>query len=163
MNVDLALPLARSLDEMRVVRPFGAVEARYAGFGLAGHNGLDLAAEAAELVLAVDEGEVVEVRFDPAGYGVTVKLAHAWGESRYAHGLPRSVPVAFGLGWRVRRGERVLLAAGPHVHIALRLQDEPAADGFGGCTDPAPHFGLNLPAGRVQPSIAARSPRRRQA
>ncbi|HEU0169578.1 MAG TPA: M23 family metallopeptidase [Chloroflexota bacterium] len=158
MSVQLALPVARSIEEVRVVQPFGVAGARYGGFGLAGHNGLDFAAEEGELVLAVDDGDVVEVRADTRGYGVTVKIAHDWGESRYAHGLPRSVPVAFGLGWRVRRGERVLQAAGPHVHLGVRLWDEPGPEGFGGWTDPAPHLGL---APSAAAAIASRSAKRR--
>ncbi|MBV8084941.1 MAG: M23 family metallopeptidase [Chloroflexi bacterium] len=155
MSLRLGLPLAHALENVQVVQPFGAAGTRYEGFGLAAHNGLDLAAEAGELVLAVDDGEVVEVRYDARGYGVTVKLAHDWGESRYAHGLPRSVPVAFGLGWRVRRGERVLQAAGPHLHLGLRLWDEPGPDALSGWTDPAPHLGL-APVLAVTATRAAR-------
>ena len=86
MSPRLALPLQQTPERMRVVQAFGANPEAYAQFGLQGHNGLDFEAEEGDLVVAVDDGEVVEVRFDGPGYGVTVKLLHAWGESRYAHG-----------------------------------------------------------------------------
>ncbi|HEY8694051.1 MAG TPA: M23 family metallopeptidase, partial [Chloroflexota bacterium] len=145
---------------MRVVQAFGANPEAYAQFGLQGHNGLDFEAEEGDLVVAVDDGEVVEVRFDGPGYGVTVKLLHAWGESRYAHGQRYSVPIDFVLGHIVRRGERVFLAgstgvaSAAHLHFGLRLCREDgslgcsAGNGFGGWQDPLPYLreALELPA-----------------
>lgn len=144
MTPRLALPLARTPEQVRICRPFGADPETYARFGLQGHNGLDFEVIDGELVLAVDDGEVVEVRLDAAGYGVTVKLTHVWGESRYAHGQRGSVPLDFDLGHVVRRGERVLLASGPRLHLGLRLRrddgtlDYSDANGFGGWVDPLP-------------------------
>lgn len=152
MNRRLGLPLLRIPERLQIVRPFGGDAERYSRFGLAGHNGVDFAAEEDELVVAVDDGEVIEVRFDPSGYGTTVKLAHEWGESRYAHGLRLSVPIEFRLGHIVRRGERVMVAAGPHLHFGLRLRRKDGSleygngGGFGGYEDPLPHLGLAAPA-----------------
>lgn len=132
----------------------------YAQFGMNGHDGIDFAADDGELVVAVDEGEVVEVRFDPTGYGVTVKLAHPWGESRYAHGQRYTVPIEFELGHIVRQGERIFLAdstgnsTGTHLHLGLRTRkddgslDYSNANGFWGYEDPLPYLrdALGLPA-----------------
>jgi len=153
MNLNLCSPLRRSPAEMRIIRCFGEQPKRYSELGMRGHNGLDLEAEEGELVVAVDDGEVVEVRVDRAGYGLTVKLAHAWGESRYAHGLKLSVPIDFHMGHVVHAGERVMLA-GSHLHFAVRLRkahgslDTTNANGFLGWDDPLPFLreALGLPA-----------------
>lgn len=152
-SLTLGLPLARTISEIDLVQLFGVPSEAYASLGLPGHNGLDLAAAAGELVIAVDDGQLMEIRLDPGGYGVTVKLAHDWGESRYAHGRRGSVPIEFELGCLVRRGERVFLAGDRgHIHLGLRLLGpaRPAgpnnAGGFGGYVDPLPHLtGLERP------------------
>lgn len=152
MSPRLGLPLRRAPGEMRILQPFGANPEAYAAYGLAGDNGIDFEAEEGEVVVAVDDGRVMEVRLDPAGYGVTVKLAHSWGESRYAHGQMLSVPIDLVLGHVVRRGERVLLAGRPgrsetaRLHFALRLRqpdgslDYGSANGLAGWHDPLPHL-----------------------
>ncbi|MBV9121239.1 MAG: M23 family metallopeptidase [Chloroflexi bacterium] len=161
---EIGLPLHRDGGELKVVRAFGADPERYGQFGLAGHNGLDFETAAGEAVLAVDDGEVMEVRWDAAGYGLTVKLAHVWGESRYAHGLRRSVALDFDLGHIARRGDRLFLAIAGHLHFAVRLRDTSRAldygneGGFGGWTDPAPLLGLPLPS--REPTAAERRGRR---
>lgn len=152
---------------MRIVQPFGANPEAYTQFGLKGHNGLDFEAEDGELVVAVDDGEVVEVRDDQAGYGVTVKLLHAWGESRYAHGRRLSVPIEFRLGHLVWRGERVFLASGTHLHLGVRVRKEEGAldysgaNGFAGYEDPLPllRAGVDFPAPTApeRPAASARS------
>jgi murein DD-endopeptidase MepM/ murein hydrolase activator NlpD len=159
MNLQLGLPLRRLPGEMRITQAFGVNLEAYEQFGMQGHNGLDFDAEDGELVVAIDEGEVVEVRFDPAGYGVTVKLSHPWGESRYAHGQRLSVPIEFELGHVVRQSERIFLAdstgnsTGMHLHLGLRIRkddgslDYSNANGFWGYEDPLPYLrdALGLP------------------
>lgn len=145
VRLALGLPLARPAPEAIVTQRFGERPEAYARLGLPGHNGLDFAADAGELVIAVDDGQLVELRLDPGGYGLTVKLAHWWGESRYAHGRPGSVPIEFELGCRVRRGERLFLAGnGGHLHFGLRLaaalQLGAETNGFAGYADPLPHL-----------------------
>jgi murein DD-endopeptidase MepM/ murein hydrolase activator NlpD len=156
----LALPLGGPAARIHVLQAFGENTEAYARFGLKGHNGLDFAGEAGEPILAVDDGELVEVRFDADGYGLTVKLLHAWGESRYAHGQRYSVPVDFYVGHQVRRGDRVLQANGSHVHFAIRLRqpdgslDLTNANGFAGWDDPLPLLqpALGLPAPAPTPA-----------
>jgi murein DD-endopeptidase MepM/ murein hydrolase activator NlpD len=158
----LALPLQRATEDVAISQLFGANPEAYARFGLKGHNGLDFAVESGELVVAVDDGQVLEVRFDPAGYGVTVRLEHDWGESRYAHGQRLTVPVEFELGHMVHGGGRIFLAEGGHVHFGVRLRREDGsldysnANGFGGYEDPLPclHERARLPA----PAPAAEAP-----
>jgi murein DD-endopeptidase MepM/ murein hydrolase activator NlpD len=167
----LALPLLRTPERMRIAQPFGANPEAYGRFGMRGHNGLDFEAEDGELVVAVDDGEVVEVRLDVSGYGVTVRLSHAWGESRYAHGQPYSVPLDFDLGHVARQGERIFLAGSTgsaditHLHFGLRLRaadgslDYSQANGFGGYADPLPYLreALGLPAEALATPLAGKS------
>jgi murein DD-endopeptidase MepM/ murein hydrolase activator NlpD len=166
MNLNLSLPLRRDPARMRITRPFGADPEAYARFGMRGHNGIDFETEEGELVVAVDDGEVVEVRFDRSGYGVTVKLAHPWGESRYAHGRRLSVPIDFALGHLVRAGDRIFLAGGTHLHVGLRIRrddgslDCGSGNGFRGWQDPLPYLrqalGLPAPSGPAAPAARAR-------
>jgi murein DD-endopeptidase MepM/ murein hydrolase activator NlpD len=166
MDLQLALPLRRAAEDMRITQPFGVNPDAHAQFGMRGHNGLDLDAEDGELVVAIDEGEVVEVRFDAAGYGVTVKLSHPWGESRYGHGQRYSVPIEFELGHIVSQGERIFLAdstgnsTGTHLHLGLRIrQDDGSLDysntnGFWGYEDPLPY--LREALGQMATAILSR-------
>jgi murein DD-endopeptidase MepM/ murein hydrolase activator NlpD len=146
MTPRLSLPLLRRPEDMRIVQPFGANPEVYARHGMRGHNGIDFDAEDGELVVAVDEGRVVEIRFDQTGYWTTVKLSHAWGESRYARGRVLSVPIEFHLGYTVRPGGRIFLANGHHLHLGLRLRrgagqlDSSNDNGFGGWEDPLPYL-----------------------
>jgi murein DD-endopeptidase MepM/ murein hydrolase activator NlpD len=157
VSLQLALPLRRPADQMRIIQPFGVNPEAYAAFGVQGHNGIDFDAADGELVVAVDEGEVVEVRFDPTGYGVTVKLSHRWGESRYAHGQLSTVPIEFELGHVVRQGDRIFLAGctgcstATHLHFALRTRNDAGAldytNAFRAYEDPLAHLreALDLP------------------
>jgi len=176
MKPRLALPLLRAPKRMRIIQPFGAQvfdvnHDAYAQFWTDGHNGIDFEADEGELVVAVDDGEVMEVRFDPVGYGVTVKLSHPWGESRYAHGQRYSVPIDFRLGHIVRRGERIFLAGSTgnchgvtHLHFGLRVRGDDGAmdytqfNGFWGYDDPLPCLreALGLPEAVAAP-VAGKS------
>jgi len=164
--VNLSLPLNRAPRDMRILQPFGANPEAYARFGLNGHNGIDLETVPAELVVAVDDGVVAELRLDPSGYGMTVKLVHSWGESRYARGQKYSTAVDFELGYRVHRGERIFLSEvdGDHIHFGLRLRkddgslDYSSANGCGGYVDPLPHLraALHLPPEMPAPAGKAK-------
>ncbi|GEM_PF-5574370 len=158
----LGLPLPREPEETRIAQLFGENAETYARFGLSGHNGVDFEAYEGEPVLAVDDGEVLEVRFDPLGYGLTVKLSHPWGESRYGHGLRYSAAAGLELGSLVRRGERIFLAGAAHVHLGIRLRGEDGSldhgNGFRGYDDPLPYLPLTggLSARFVDGSAAVR-------
>ncbi len=115
-----------------------------AGVPLLGHNGVDFLTPVGTGILATDEGKVVETRNDPGGYGLYVKLTHAWGESLYAHLSKITVKQ----GQQVKRGGAIGLSGntgnstGPHLHFAIRINPYDRADGWGGYSDALPHLAL---------------------
>jgi len=129
-----------------VTQAFGADPAYYAqfkvdGVALKGHNGLDLGLPLGTPVQAVDDGQVIELSTDPnedLGFGLYIKLKHAWGESLYAHlsflsvQLGQTIKGAQILGLSGNTGN----STGPHLHFGLRINPFNRADGWGGFSDP---------------------------
>jgi murein DD-endopeptidase MepM/ murein hydrolase activator NlpD len=114
----------------------------YEGVPLAGHNGIDFGTPSDTSVLATDQGEVVQVGYEPTGFGHFLLLAHAWGQSIYAHLNSISVQ----MGRRVGRGETIGISgntgssSGPHLHFAIRSHPFTRTDGWGGFSDPLPYL-----------------------
>jgi hypothetical protein len=123
------------------------------GVPLKGHNGIDLGTPVGTPISAVDDGRVLEAADDPTGWGLYVKLAHAWGESLYAHLSANHLQV----GEIVSRGEYIGNSGntgnrtGPHLHFGIRIYPYNRRDGWGGFTDPEPYL-LNTGASQPAPS-----------
>ncbi len=113
--------------------PFGApVQGgrRTSGFGPRGrsmHVGLDIAAPRGTAIYATADG-VVTFAGRQSGYGVMVKIRHAFGfETFYAHNSRVRVKV----GQRVSRGDRIAdvgstgRSTGNHLHYEIRIDNEP--------------------------------------
>lgn len=128
-----------------VTQPFGPSAIDYSiykvdGVPLRGHNGLDFATPVGSIIAAVADGTVVEVADEgDKGYGKYIKLAHAWGESVYAHLFGQFVTV----GETVEKGQPIAASGntghstGPHLHFGLRVAPFNRRDGWGGYSDPA--------------------------
>lgn len=91
---------------------------------LAGHNGLDYAAPEGTPILAAVAG-VVDLRpFDPAGYGLHLKVVNGQVETLYAH--CSAILVANGetvaLGAVIARVGSTGNSTGPHLHFGLRIK-----------------------------------------
>ena len=114
----------------------------YDGVALLGHNGIDFLTPMGTVVTATDSGEVVMTGFEPDGFGNYVMLAHAWGQSVYAH----LETIGVGLGQRLDRGATVGASGnsggstGPHLHFAIRIHPFVRTDGWGGYADPLPYM-----------------------
>ena len=73
-------------------------------------------------IQAVDKGEVMEIGFDPEGFGEYFKIRHQWGESLYAHLSRKSVLS----GDKVQKGQSIAKSgnsgnsSGPHLHFGIR-------------------------------------------
>jgi len=112
----------------------------YDGVPLRGHNGLDFGTPSGTPLLAVDEGRVGRVDFEPSGFGHFLIIEHAWGESLYAH-LER-IDVA--TGTPVSVGQQIALSGnsgagtGAHLHFGIRIYPYRRTDGWGGFCDPSP-------------------------
>lgn len=113
----------------RIIQRFGANPAAYAKFGLPGHEGIDLVAGQGDVVFAVYDGIVSDVRLDAFSdplmkpYGNQVRIQHANGyESIYAH---LSQPVVV-LGQVVKSRQLIGLAGNTgyareaHLHLSLK-------------------------------------------
>jgi hypothetical protein len=132
-----------------VSQPFGVNPDRYARFGMAGHNGVDYAVPEGTPIRAVDDGVVVEVGNDPDGYGLYVKMRHAWGESLYAHlgkQLASDMDV-LGRNRYVGLSGNTGNSTGPHLHFGMRVNPYQRGWPFDGYTDPLPYL-----SGATQPS-----------
>jgi hypothetical protein len=114
----------------------------YEGVPLAGHNGIDFGTPVGTAVLATELGEVVQVGYEPTGYGHFILLAHSWGQSIYAHLNSISVQ----MGQHVGRGQTIGISgntgssSGPHLHFAIRIHPFTRTDGWGGFSDPLPYL-----------------------
>lgn len=124
-----------------VSQNFGDNPQDYERFGLAGHNGIDFGVPTGTPIVAVDDGQVVEVLDDPTGYGKYIKLRHVWGESLYAHLSVQNL-----LGGHVSRGGIIGRSGntgnstGPHLHFAMRVYPYKRGKPFNGFSDPAPYL-----------------------
>ncbi|NMB87253.1 MAG: peptidoglycan DD-metalloendopeptidase family protein [Chloroflexi bacterium] len=132
---------------------FGEHPDWYTRFGLAGHNGIDLAAPAGTPVLAAAAGVVSQAGSDPQGYGLYLVLDHGDGVATlYGHLSERlatsgqAVPAGQAIG-RVGWSGNVIPAGpeGAHLHFELRIPARAAA-GYGGAVDPLPYLAENGPA-----------------
>lgn len=109
-----------------VTQPFGANPQNYAGFGLPGHEGIDLRAPTGSQIFACAPGHVYRVQETDVGpYGIHVRIEHSEGyKTVYAH--LRQALVRKG-EW-VKRGQQIGEANntgnsfGSHLHLTLKKE-----------------------------------------
>lgn len=135
------------LSEAKVTQPFGANPAYYKGYGLAGHEGVDLVPKLPTWgVHAVAGGTIIQD--DDAGtnkaYGIQVRLKEPSGRVwAYAHLSENAVSV----GQKLDAGDLIGVmgntgtGTGPHLHLMTYVENDDksrvAADnGYKGMTDP---------------------------
>ena len=121
----------------------------YDGVPLRGHNGLDYSMPSGTEIVAVDDGDVLEVGFEANGFGNYVKLRHRWGESLYAHLQSKKVKEADTVksGDVIGASDNTGASTGPHLHFGIRINPYSRKDGWGGFSDPEPYLSgvLSLP------------------
>lgn len=146
---DLVLELDPTGD---VTQWFGVNAALYAQFGLKGHNGIDIVRPWGSPLLAIEDGEVLEVKFDAGGFGKHVRtigknknINGYYNEWTYGHCSSISVKV----GDRVKAGQEIAKMGntgfvvvsktpywatnpygGTHVHFGLRQLTKPTRGGW---------------------------------
>lgn len=107
----------------RLSQGFGEHPADYAVYGLAGHNGLDYAAQRGTPVLAAHAGVVARGNEGTRGYGRFIKLFCPWMNTLYAH-LDSYIVRD---GWTVVAGQVIGYlgstgnSTGPHLHFGWRV------------------------------------------
>ena len=60
-----------------VTQYFGENPHLYARFEMKGHNGIDIVRPHGEMMYAIEDGEVVEAKDTPEGYGIHLRFTQA--------------------------------------------------------------------------------------
>lgn len=122
--MDFSYPLK---DRAPVSQKFGENPDWYKRFGLAGHNGLDLAVPVGTPVLAAAAGTVIKTGFEADGYGNYVKTAH---DGNYASIYAHLSEIWVKNGQVVEAGQQIGLSGstgfstGPHLHFEIRRDNQ---------------------------------------
>lgn len=134
------------VKNFRISQGFGARAYYYKRFGQLGHNGIDLAADAGEPVVAAESGTIA---FEGWGKnhswmgaiaGISVIIKHAGSHTGYAH-LLRTV---VNRGQAVKKGQLIGYvgatgtATGPHLHFEVFPATPNFANGYAGRINPMP-------------------------
>ena len=121
----------------------------YEELGLYGHDGIDFALPQGTPVNAVADAEVLHA--GPGDYGITVVLQHSWGRSYYGH--LSSVAVAKGdkvsAGTILGASGSTGFSTGPHLHFAIKPDENDNDNGYFGKVDPGYYLGLKQKSGVV--------------
>ena len=146
----MKLVLPAPIGDFHITQRWGENPDIYARWGYGGHNGWDFGYPTGTPVRAVADGRVTVVGWDEHGYGLWVEVAHDFGRSRYAHGVPGTASVAVGdditAGTQLMQGGTSGFSTGPHLHFEIRVSDQPERYGvayyptrWGSfCIDPGP-------------------------
>lgn len=114
-------------EQRLITQGFGANPGKYEKYGLAGHEGIDLAAAKGSKIFCVAPGivKLVQTKADDHNYGIHIRVQHADGyETIYAHLQSAAVTA----GQRVAAGDLLGLAdstgntTGNHLHLTLKRQ-----------------------------------------
>jgi murein DD-endopeptidase MepM/ murein hydrolase activator NlpD len=149
------------IGTFRISQKWGENPDIYARWGYGGHNGWDWAISLGTPIVAVAEGRVTITGWDEHGYGQWIELAHEFGRTRYAHGVPQTAAVQVGqdvsAGQHLMDGGTSGFSTGPHLHFEIRVSDQPERYGaayyptrWGSfCIDPGPF--MPAPYGEDRP------------
>lgn len=125
-----------------------AMSAKYAKYGLLGHDGIDFAVPIGTPLLSVDDGYIARAS-ENGDYGTTVIIQHSWGRSYYGHMSKMDKEI----GDSVARGEKIgesgntgLLTTGPHLHFGIKFNDNNPGNGYYGKVNPLPYMQNSLVA-----------------
>ncbi len=142
-GIHLTLPL--DAESAQVLQGWGDhatyhAQFTYNGVPLKGHPGVDLLTPPGAVILATDQGRVIEISNESGGLGRYVKLDHRWGESFYAQLGEILVETGQTVtrGQAIARAESIRRPAPGHLHFAIRIHPHNRFDGWGGFSDPTP-------------------------
>lgn len=131
----------------QITQEWGINPQDYAKFGLKGHNGVDYATPLGTPILAPHNGKVIEVFYDPQGYGLYVKIENDVEGSILAHLSEHSVNPGDILteGTQIGRSGNTGNSTGPHLHWGYYRKPRNKSDGYSGTTNPYPFLTENDP------------------
>ncbi len=135
------------VDSRRITQEFGKNPHLYKGFGLPGHEGLDLFAPSGANIYAAADGEVYQAGHpDNHAYGLQVRLRHDHGGKVYHTVYAHLSRVFVSIGQKVRAGERIAQADntgnsfGSHLHLTLKIDGAQTPGYPRGIVDPLPYL-----------------------
>jgi murein DD-endopeptidase MepM/ murein hydrolase activator NlpD/uncharacterized protein YgiM (DUF1202 family) len=145
--VDTGFRLSWPVDSRRVTQEFGKNPHLYKGFGLPGHEGLDLLAPSGANIYASADGEVYQANHpDNHAYGLQVRIKHAHGGKIYHTIYAHLSRVLVSPGQQVKAGDRIGLADntgnsfGDHLHLTLKIEGAQTPGYPKGIVDPLPYL-----------------------
>lgn len=124
----------------QLTQKFGENPDAYIKFGMLGHNGLDYALPTGTKVLAPHFGKVIEVVWDPSGYGLYIKIENDKEGSVLAHLKENYISV----GAEVTEGQLIASSnntgnsTGPHLHWGYYRFPRDRNNGYAGFIDQLP-------------------------
>jgi len=152
------------VDSRRVTQGFGENPSMYKGFGLPGHEGLDLFAPSGANIYAAADGEVYQAGHpDGHAYGLQIRIRHEHGGKVYHTVYAHLSKVFVSVGQKVRAGERIALADntgnsfGSHLHLTLKIDGAQTPGYPRGIVDPLPY--LAATDGRDEPAPEPEEPK----
>lgn len=150
------------LNKCRITQPFGVDYingSTYKGFGLKGHNGIDLSSPTGNEVFAVDDG-FIDVRgnyTDSTGYGLNARLYIYFAdnirlECVYAHLKEVLKTDDVKAGDLIAYSDNSGFSTAPHLHFGVRLEvltkngweAQNGNNGYFGSLDPQKYFDPNI-------------------
>lgn len=140
------------VDSQIINQYFGEHPENYAGFGLPGHEGLDLYAVSGANIYACADGEVIEAGSRQGHpYGRQVRIKHDFNGEVYQTIYAHMKETHVGVGQKVKAGQRIGLANntgnsfGDHLHLTLKKIDAKTGRYPDGIVDPLPYLQGSAP------------------
>lgn len=148
------------VDSRVCTQRFGEHPENYAGFGLPGHEGLDLLAMDSASVYAAADGDVFEADSRPNHpYGTQIRIRHMDGSQEYQTVYAHLKQVLVSSGQHVTAGQKIALAdstgnsSGSHLHLTLKKIGAQTGKYPPGVVDPWPYLqGAVTPPNTPPPS-----------
>jgi murein DD-endopeptidase MepM/ murein hydrolase activator NlpD/uncharacterized protein YgiM (DUF1202 family) len=159
-----AFKLNWPVDSRRVNQFFGENPDSYKGFGLPGHEGLDLFAPDGANIYAAAEGDVYQAGFPKNHpYGRHIRIKHQIGgktvHTIYGHLseilISEGQHVAAGL--LIGRADNTGNSRGSHLHLTVKIEGETTKGYPAGIVDPWPYL-KDSPAVEPEPSVGPLPP-----
>lgn len=144
---DIGFSLQWPVDSRVCTQRFGEHPENYAGFGLPGHEGLDLLALDGANVYAAADGDVFEAASVPGHpYGTQIRVRHNYDGQEYQTIYAHLRQVLVSTGQHVTAGQQIGLAdstgnsTGSHLHLTLKKIGAQTGKYPAGIVDPWPYL-----------------------
>jgi len=159
-----AFKLNWPVDSRRVNQFFGENPDSYKGFGLPGHEGLDLFAPDGANIYAAAEGDVYQAGFPKNHpYGRHIRIKHQMGGKTVhtIYGHLSEILISEGqhvaAGTLIGHADNTGNSRGSHLHLTVKIEGEQTKGYPAGIVDPWPYL-KDSPAVQPEPSVGPLPP-----